>query len=201
MMNIKSYILSAFGTNCYLVWEDGCPDAFIVDPGAPCEKLAADVAKNKLDPKYIILTHGHGDHTGGIPFCKEKWPDIKVVANKKEEKLLYSRRDSYGKGGIVADIWTHDGDILKVGNMELKFIFTPGHTPGGQCVLVNRTLFSGDTLFHASIGRTDLWGGSFADIMESITTKLFLLPEDTTVLPGHMDATTIGYEMRYNPFV
>ena len=201
MMNIKSYILSAFGTNCYLVWKDDCPDAFIVDPVAPSQQLAADVAKNNLNPKYIILTHGHGDHTGGIEFCKENWPDIQVVANRKEEKLLYSRRDSYGKGGIKADIWTKDGDTLQVGSMELKFIFTPGHTPGGQCVLVDRTLFSGDTLFHASIGRTDLWGGSFADIMESITQKLFLLPEDTTVLPGHMDATTIGYEMRYNPFV
>ncbi|MBR0517331.1 MAG: MBL fold metallo-hydrolase, partial [Firmicutes bacterium] len=128
-------------------------------------------------------------------------PDIKVVASKKEEKLLYSRRDSYGKGGITADVWTHDGDVLKVGDMELKFISTPGHTPGGQCVLVDRTLFSGDTLFHASVGRTDLWGGSFEDLMDSITKKLFLLPEDTTVLPGHMDATTIGWEMRYNPFV
>ena len=201
MMNIKTYIVSGFGTNCYLVYEDGRPESFIVDPGAPCEALRRDIERLKLEPQYIILTHGHGDHTGGIPFCKDHWPGIKLVAAKKERDLLYSRRDSYGKGGIIADIWTADGDTLTVGGMELKFILTPGHTPGGQCILVNRTLFSGDTLFHASIGRTDLYGGSYTDIVDSITNKLFLLPEDTTVLPGHMDATTIGYEMRYNPFV
>ena len=201
MIKIKTYILSAYGTNCYLVWQEGRPEAFIVDPGAPSEALKADVTRLGLAPQLIVLTHGHGDHTGGIDFCKECWPEIQLVAAKKEEKLLYSRRDSFGKGGIVADIWTHDGDVIQVGGMELKFIATPGHTPGGQCILVERTLFSGDTLFHASIGRTDFYGGSFEELSDSITNKLYTLPEDTAVLPGHMDATTIGWEMRYNPFV
>lgn len=187
-------------TNCYLVYDDN-KDAFIVDPADKSDAMLKDIEKMGLKVRYLILTHGHGDHTGGIDFFKAAFPDVMLIANKKERNFLYDRKVSYGKGGIVADIWTSDGDEMTVGSMKLKFISTPGHTPGGQCILVDRKLFSGDTLFHASIGRTDLWGGSFEDIEKSITEKLYKLPEDTAVYPGHMDATTIGYEMRYNPFV
>lgn len=199
-MNIKVYRVSEYVTNCYLVY-DANNDAFIVDPGAPCPSLASDAEKLGLNISAIVLTHGHGDHTGGIDYLKGIYPDIKVIASRKEKELLYDRKMSYGKGGIVADIWTKDGDEITIGSMKLKFISTPGHTPGGQCILVDRILFSGDTLFHASVGRTDFYGGSFEELDKSIHEKLFKLPEDTQVLPGHMDATTIGYEMRYNPFV
>lgn len=201
MINVKTYIPSGFAANCYLAYEDSCPSCFIVDPGAKDERLPADIEKAGLAPEFIILTHGHGDHTGGIDWLRSLYPGIKLAAHKKEAALLYDRKLSYGKGGIRADIWTDDGFELEVGTMRLRFIATPGHTPGGQCILLGKYLFSGDTLFRASIGRTDLYGGSCEEIAESITNKLFKLPEDTAVLPGHMDATTIGYEMRYNPFV
>ena len=102
---------------------------------------------------------------------------------------------------LSADIWVDDCDSLKIGDMELKFIHTPGHTPGGMCILIGDTLFSGDTLFKLSIGRTDFPGGSFAEIKKSIHEKLFVLPDDVTVYPGHMGTTTIGIEKRSNPFV
>ena len=106
-----------------------------------------------------------------------------------------------GKGGITADIEVSDGDILKVGNIELKFISTPGHTPGGMCILTVNTLFSGDTLFKGSVGRSDFPGGDEEALLRSVREKLMALPDGTRVLPGHMEETTIGIERRYNPFV
>ena len=107
-------------------------------------------------------------------------------------------------GGAVTltpDITVNDGDTLQVGNMELKFLHTPGHSPGGMCIVTGNVVFSGDTLFCASIGRTDFPGCSFNDLAEAIRTKLYVLPDDTQVLPGHMGPTTIGYEKENNPFV
>ena len=105
------------------------------------------------------------------------------------------------KVSFKPDILVDDGDTLTVGNMTMKFIMTPGHTEGGMCILVDDVLFSGDTLFCRSIGRTDLAGGDFKTLMESIKNKLFLLPDETQVLPGHMGTTTIGFEKEHNPFV
>jgi glyoxylase-like metal-dependent hydrolase (beta-lactamase superfamily II) len=102
---------------------------------------------------------------------------------------------------LSADRYVADGDTMKVGELELKFLHTPGHTPGGMCILAEDVLFSGDTLFEQSIGRTDFPGSSYQDIVKSIREKLFVLPDDTTVLPGHMGATTIGFEKENNPFV
>ena len=108
---------------------------------------------------------------------------------------------SMGKGGIKADIEVSDGDEMEVGAIKLKFISTPGHTPGGMCILMDDVLFSGDTLFKGSVGRTDFPGGDMDELLSSIRDKLMKLPDDTRVLPGHMDETTIGIERRHNPFV
>ena len=107
-------------------------------------------------------------------------------------------------GGAVTltpDITVNDGDTLQVGNMELKFLHTPGHSPGGMCIVTGNVVFSGDTLFCASIGRTDFRGGSYSQLKESVYTKMFVLPDDTHVLPGHMGQTNIGHEKRFNPFL
>ena len=198
---VIKYTVGSYRTNVYLVYDEETKDAFIVDPGYEFQKIYEHIDKFGLKPSYIILTHGHGDHTGGIDLLKKTYPDIKLVASAKERKFLYNRDASMGKGGIKADIEVSDGDELKVGNMDLKFISTPGHTPGGMCILMDELLFSGDTLFRMSIGRTDMPGGDEETLIASIKEKLMTLPDDIKVLPGHMADTTIGIERRYNPFV
>ena len=200
-VRVIRYIAGAYQTNVYLVYDEETKDSFIVDPGYEFNKIYEDIDKLGLHPMYIILTHGHGDHTGGIDRMKKTFPDIKLVASKDERKLLFHRSMSMGKGGIKADIEVEDQDTLKVGNMELKFISTPGHTPGGMCILLGDILFSGDTLFKGSVGRTDFPGGDMDELLSSLRDKIMELPDDTEVYPGHMDETTIGIERRHNPFV
>ena len=163
---------------------------------------------NDVNIKYIILTHGHSDHICGVNEHKAEFPDAKIVAYKDEEAMLENPNLNQSPGFGVpystkADILVSDGDELKVGDVTLKFIHTPGHTEGGMCIYVKeaKALFSGDTLFRQSIGRTDFPGGSYKEIMDSIRKKLFLLPDDTNVFPGHMGTTSIGFEKENNPFV
>ena len=200
-VQLIKYVAGSYRTNVYLCWDEDTKDAFIVDPGYEFKAICEDIERLCLKPKYIILTHGHGDHTGGIDMLKKIYPDILLVASAKEKKLLFHRSMSMGKGGITADIEVSDGDILKVGNIELKFISTPGHTPGGMCILTGNTLFSGDTLFKGSVGRSDFPGGDEEALLRSVKEKLMAIPDETRVLPGHMEETTIGIERRYNPFV
>ena len=201
-MKIKRYTAqNPFGTNVYLVWDEESKKAFLVDPGSPLDEAVQLIEKENLELDYIILTHAHGDHTGGLSYFREKYPEAKLVAGAHEKKMLMNRDISYGDGGIKADINVKDGDTLTVGTMDLKFIECPGHTPGGISILVDNVLFSGDTLFRRSVGRTDLPGGDWEALLSTLKEKLFVLPDETLVLPGHMEETTIGYEKRYNPFV
>ena len=201
-MNIQRFIANnGFGTNMYIVWDEDSKKAFIVDPGAESVQMENAISENKLQPEYIILTHAHGDHTGGIDPLKEKYPGIKLVANRAERKMLAERSRISGGEGYTADIEVTDGDTLDVGPMHLCFIDCPGHTPGGMSILLGKVLFSGDTLFMSSVGRTDLPGGDWDTLMHTIRERLFVLPDDTVVLPGHMQETTIGFEKRCNPFV
>ncbi len=199
-MEIRQTCLGVLSANCYIVNKEGDINCVIVDPGGDNSSLFSLIEDAGLKPGYIFLTHGHGDHTGGIDALKARYPEIKVVAGKKEEKLLYDRHMSKGKGGIVADVWAYDGMELEFGGITYRFIATPGHTKGGVCILAEGVLFSGDTLFQLSVGRTDFETGSYSELMDSIKNKLFALPDDTRVLPGHEGETTIGFEKRYNPF-
>lgn len=189
--------------NTYITADEETQKAFIVDPGGYSKKTVDLINNENYEIEYIILTHGHSDHTDGVSEYKRLFPSAKIVACAKERELLEDPQKSmsYNPIDFEIDIWVNDGDILEVGNKKLKIIHTPGHTPGGMCILVDNILFSGDTLFQYSIGRTDFWGGSFSDIKKSIQNKLYLLPDDTIVYPGHMGATTIGAEKRGNPFV
>lgn len=206
-MKIKHYFTGPLQVNTYLTWDENTGKGFIVDPGGYEKQLTDDAAAANVDVKYIILTHGHGDHIGGVEGFKKDFPSAAVVACAQEAALLNdpvnnSSVEMFGRPVKVdADIYVSDKDDLKAGDLTLTFLHTPGHTPGGMCVYAAGCLFSGDTLFCRSIGRTDFYGGDFRQLINSIKDKLFYLPDDTLVLPGHMGQTTIGDEKRGNPFV
>ena len=207
-MRITNLPSGALQANTYLAVDEKTNEGFIVDPGGYNKVLTKEVRDNDVNIKYIILTHGHSDHICGVNEHKAEFPDAKIVAYKDEEAMLENPNLNKSPGFGVpystkADILVSDGDELKVGDVTLKFIHTPGHTEGGMCIYVKeaKALFSGDTLFRQSIGRTDFPGGSYKEIMDSIRKKLFLLPDDTNVFPGHMGMTSIGFEKENNPFV
>lgn len=206
-MIIKSFHTGPLAVNCYVAADENTKKAFIVDPGGHNANMVNYIKDNELQIEVIILTHGHGDHLGGVPDLMKEFSDAKLVAGIHDKELLENPNLNMSvmvQGhpvSLSADHYVVDGETLLVGDMELKFIHTPGHTPGGICILAENFLFSGDTLFEQSIGRTDFPGSSYQAIVKSIREKLFALPDETTVLPGHMGPTTIGFEKENNPFV
>ncbi len=206
-MELKVYTGGTAGSNSYLAIDEKSNKAFIVDAGIHSSAMVDEIRQNGYKVEYLILTHGHGDHIAGVEGYRKDFPEMKVVAHFAEKDMLnhphlnFSREISGRPIGFDADIYVSDGEALQVGGLQLKFIHTPGHTKGGMCILADGLLFSGDTLFCQSIGRTDFPGGDFNEIADSIHSKLFVLPDETDVLPGHMGPTSIGYEKENNFFV
>lgn len=201
-MKIQRIPVGAYAANCYIVMDEDTKDAVVIDPGAEYEVIKKQIEKLAVNAKYIFLTHGHIDHTGAVAELRD-FLKVPVCINKKDENLILNGGYMFGtpENCGKADIQIKDGDSFSIGNMELKCIETPGHTLGGMCFIIDNAVFAGDTLFAGSIGRTDFEGGDFETIISSIKNKLLILPEDTIVLPGHGDYTTIKNEKVYNPFL
>lgn len=205
-MKIKYMPLGQLGANFYMLIEENSNEMVVVDPGA-CADIILDLIKESgAKLKYIVLTHAHADHIGALDTLKAHY-DVPVVLHKDDADCLND--DSYTLCSMFyesvpktkADICVSDGDVIKIGNEEIKFIHTPGHTKGSICILFGDSLISGDTIFRLSIGRTDFPGGSFEKISSSVKNKIYTLNPDTVIYPGHGESTTVGYEINNNPYV
>ena len=205
MFTVKALSHGMMGTNTYLV-KDGKGKAFVVDPAAFDGRLEALLEAEKVkELQYILLTHGHFDHITGVKELKERYGG-KIVIHKDDEKAFWdesaSLSSSFGTPQNYpekADITVEDGDALPFSESEIKVIHTPGHTVGGVCYALGNELFSGDTLFKGSIGRSDFPGGNMLTLIRSVG-KLKKLGVNYNVYPGHGDSTTMDYENKTNPF-
>ena len=211
-MKIARLIFNPIQENTYIIWDDTL-EAAVIDAGNMNERenevLAKFIADNGLKPKYALNTHGHFDHLLGVDFLREKY-GAQLAMSSKDEFLLKGASVSAELFGVKADALPETIDIdlegkesIKFGNTELKIIPTPGHTPGHVAFFEpeSKVLFTGDTLFRESIGRTDLPGGDYSWIMRSIIENILPLGDDVKIYPGHGETSDIGHESMYNPFV
>lgn len=198
-MIIKTIIAGMYEENCYLVMDEGTKELAIIDPGGQPELIEKEIEKLSGKPKFILLTHGHLDHVDGVIRLVNNLK-IPFYINKIEE--TYIQNDEYIFGTLPkASGYLKEGDVLTLGKEEIKVIETPGHTAGGVCFLILDKLFTGDTLFQGSVGRSDLPGGNGRQLIQNIKDKLLPLGDDIEVYPGHGESSTIGYEKRRNPFL
>ena len=198
-MIIKAIPAGIYDANCYIVMDEKTKDAVVLDPGGDGEMLERDIKDMKANVKSILLTHGHMDHVGGVEYLSDKL-NVPFYISKIDEE--YMEKDNYVFGSIRnANGYLEDGNELSFGSLNIKVIATPGHTKGGLCFLIEDKLFTGDTLFQGSIGRTDFIGGSFPEIINSIKTKLLPLGDEIEVYPGHGPKSSIGYEKGYNMYL
>lgn len=205
-MKLYRLPLGPLQTNCYILEDDNGKDCWIVDPGAEGDRLVALVKEKRWALQAILLTHGHGDHIGGVQALVDEF-NVPVYIHEKDDLFLKDSQVNLSANmglnvTVKADVHhVTDGQKLQLGAHEFTVLYTPGHTPGGVCYYGNGLVLAGDTLFKESVGRTDFPGGSFDELILGIEDKLFPLPAETVVYPGHGPETTIGHEKTYNPFV
>lgn len=195
-----------YAANCYLVYDEDTKEGIVIDPGGDADDIINKIEELGLDIKYIVLTHGHGDHIAGVEDLK-KYTNAKVAIHKDDAPMVrngeknLSSRMAMGTVEIEPDILLDEDYVIEFGKLSGKVIHTPGHTPGGISLKIEDSLFTGDTLFAGSIGRTDFEGSSYDSIINSIKTKLIVFPDETRVYPGHGPSTSIKMEKRNNPFL
>ena len=208
-MILEQLIVGTMDVCCYVVGCEKTGKGAVIDPGGDEEKILASVKKHGLDLEYILLTHGHPDHVCGNRKIQEA-TGAKIVMHVDDAAFFAKRSvaDYFSMLGLEAsppaDILIKEGDVVSVGEEKFEVIHTPGHTPGGVCFYNAPNLFTGDTLFAGGIGRTDFPGGSSQELLNSIRSKLFVLPAETVVWPGHGYggcSSTIGTEAKSNPFL
>ena len=205
MMILKKLVVGPLAANCYIVGSESNKEGMIIDPGDEAEVILRNVKDLGLEIRSIVLTHGHIDHIGALKEVKEV-TGAEVAIHTDEAQALQKQPLSTLLGlsyptPLPADRLLKNGDSIDIGDLHFLVLHTPGHSPGGICLLGQGVMFSGDTLFNYGIGRADLPGGSYSQLTNSIHTKLMILPDNTIVYPGHGPDTTIGTERQWNPFL
>lgn len=208
-MIIKGLEVGPFLSNCYIVGSEKTKEGMIIDPGAEAELILKTAGELGLSITLIVFTHTHLDHIGALAQVKEatraKFAVHEAEGAKKGAHVFNQMLGSFLGGSFrpppEPDRLLREGDVIEIGELSFKVLHTPGHSPGGICLLGHGVVFCGDTLFNFSIGRTDFPGGDYDQLMDSIHTKLMVLPDETRVLCGHGPETTIGFERQRNPFV
>ena len=206
-MKVESIVLGSIGTNCYIVTNEETKECFAVDMAECPQEYVNYIKNNGLEMKALFLTHGHFDHIMGIDGFLSEF-DVPVYVHEEDadamEDPVLNQSSTYTSGYTFGKArYLRDRQTLELAGYTFQVIHTPGHTKGGCCYYVasEGVLFSGDTLFQNSVGRTDFVNSSTSDLVHSVREKLFLLPDDTMVYPGHMGETKIGHEKKYNPYV
>ena len=209
-MKIDHLVLGAYETNSYILRQnDTSKDCLLIDTRLDAGNLVDFLTELELNPVAIVFTHGHVDHIGGATELRSRFPDMKVYIHKLDADMLSEPQTNLsGMTGMPfrtepEDVSLAEQDVIEQAGLQLLVLHTPGHTPGGISLYSNQdgVAFVGDTLFADSVGRTDFPGGSMPQLISSIKEKLFVLPDETKVYPGHGPATTIGHEKMYNPFI
>ncbi|MFH0871716.1 MAG: MBL fold metallo-hydrolase [bacterium] len=204
-MKLTSLAVGSLLTNCYIL-DAGTKEALVIDPGGDVEVIVETLRKHDSELRYILATHAHFDHVGGIRQLQEALGGETLLhrADFPLLKNLAAQSAAFGlKTGPIPHIdrFVEEGDLLVLGDAHYQIVHTPGHSPGGISLIGTRMAFVGDTLFAGSIGRSDLPGGCYEDLIDSIRGKLLCLEDEASVFPGHGEATTIGQERRTNPFL
>lgn len=206
-LKVEQYVVGAVQTNCYLAINEDTKDTLIVDPGGDADTIISVINDEKLNPVAILLTHGHFDHASRADEVAECF-GIEIYAEEHEKETLENTalNLSHWEGRVCAyhaDHYLRDEQEIDLAGFHIRVFHTPGHTVGGCCYYFpyQDVIFSGDTLFCGSVGRTDFEKGSSSDLLRSIREKLMTLPDNVTVYPGHNEITDIGTERMYNPFI
>lgn len=204
-MIIKNIVVGPLEVNCFIIADDKTMEAMVVDPGDEPDRIMEIVKGNNLKVKYIVCTHAHFDHVGAISELKEE-TDAKIVIHKEELEIYSAAKDQAAFWGYELeplpepDMFVREGDKLEIGDLIFEILHTPGHSPGGICLYGENIIFTGDTLFAGSVGRTDFYGGDINKLKNSFR-RLILLPPDIRVFAGHGPSTTTGSEKRGNFFM
>ncbi|MBN1499297.1 MAG: MBL fold metallo-hydrolase [Spirochaetes bacterium] len=203
-MKINKFINGPFSVNTYLIESGG--NALIIDPGHDISKMIEYILIHKLNVSHILITHGHIDHIAGVNTVRKYFPDAVSMMNPADDNLVRiadNQSRLFGlpvSGPIIINEYLPDAGSIKTGFFEAEIFLVPGHSPGSLCFKFENYLFTGDTLFYGSVGRSDLFDGDHNLLIKSIREKLFMLDKDTSIYPGHGNASTIGFEIMHNPF-